>query len=236
MFRFMVVLGLSLSLAGTPVHAQTITCPEHPRYTVETFKERLLELAATGRVNSVRGLMGSAMTPRGVPPSCHLLPQDEDLDEVLDELIRFVALQDDPDLHREFFGGVRTSIIPASDRSHREIPLNALIFAIEEGRSGQARGVALSTLERLADDPRVFALLLEWARAETGPPRFPNRPQVIAGSVYVMEAMRNAEAFRAALEADLSLIRNPRVRCLAERNMLPPEVRRQGPPDCPPRE
>lgn len=312
--RFVILAVWFALLGGAEAQAQTVRCPEHPRYTVETFKERLLELARTGRVRAVGGLVSGAMTPSGVPPSCHILPEDEDLDQVLDELIRFVVVQPDPDLHLWFFTGVSPILNRAADRPSREIPLDALVFAVEEGRSNQARGravgtlerrandpevfalllewaraesgppaypnlpeviagsvyvmeamrnaeafraalesdlslirnpreegrsgqasgVALSILERLADEPRVFELLLEWARAETGPPRFPNRPEVIAGRVYVLVVMRNAEAFRAALESDLSLIRNPHVRCRAEHGRLPPEVRRQTPPDCPP--
>lgn len=187
-----------------------------PQFTVEAFKEHLLERGRAEDWMAVSGLVGSALEPPA-PPACRVrLPQDADLQAVMEDLVRFVADQGVPALNRGFFMAIGRMIrVDDEGEEQRELPMDAMAYAVEEGRTEQGRGHALYTLWQLADAPQVTAYLLSRARAPRGPPAWPELPWEIVRRVYFGPSERDA-ALRAALESDLSRIRNPRARCVVE--------------------
>ena len=57
--------------------------------------------------------------------------------------------------------------------------------------------------------------LLQQARAAAGPPAWPDLPQALVEQAYFSASERNA-GLRAALEADVALVRDSTARCLVE--------------------
>lgn len=161
----------------------------------------------------------------------------------MDDLIRFVATRSDSDLTRNVLDGVLSALrvherrvtaptIPMGTFSPQRrwtftpgrlsVPLDALVFAVEHGRTAHARSSALWTMTQLLPDSEVHAYLLPWAQARRGPPEFPLLPEELAGKIYRLKDERTA-AFRAALEADISLVLNPMARCWVDRRGMPSE-------------
>lgn len=214
--RLIAVIAILLLLGTPEAQAQNTSCPP-PQYTVESAKERMLELAAQ-RAEGLGGFTGRLLVP-GPPPRCRQLPADEDLQRVLDELIRFVALEAEPFLSRQFFMAVRVAL-RNSERSGFEVPLETLAYVVEEGPTLHVRDYALHTLESVADDPRVRMYVLRWARAPRGPDGWPRLPQLIARGIYT-GSFENHEKLRADLERNPSLILNPQVQCWVENGDVP---------------
>lgn len=146
---------------------------------------------------------------------CSVLPEGTDLQEVMETLIRFAAQEESLSLQSAVMN-TTTVVLRADAGRNFSVPVEDLSFAVEEGRTDFVRSRGLRTLARLAEDDNVRAYLLRWARAERGPPLFPDLPEQIADRLYYIESIVSADLLRAALESDLSQVRNAKVRCLVE--------------------
>jgi hypothetical protein len=200
-------------------------CPV-PTADLEWLKQRLLTLASQNDPNSIAGLLRRAVTP-GAPPACPVLTVDDDLDFALAELIEFTVEVGNPVLELGVFRGVRGAVLmqPAEGRAPRPIPLAALAAAVEHGRTEHGRGHALWTLFRLAEHDEARGYLLAQARAEGGPPAWPDLPADLVDQLYLTQFEQHADV-RAELEREPSLIRDRVARCLVENRDMP---RRAGP-------
>lgn len=206
-------LTILLALSSFGFASAQEACPP-PSWDLETLKERMLTLATRDQESDIASLLSIAVAPGTHPPACPLLTAEHDLGEALDELIRFAAAHTSGPLQRGIFGGVAEALrVHRSERAAPEIPLTAMALAMEQGNTPHGRGLALWHLLRLAEDGAVQAYLLRQARAPEGPPAWPDLPQAIVDQAYFSASERNA-GLRAALEADLSLVRNPTARCL----------------------
>lgn len=212
-------------------------CPP-PRYTLETLKEHLLDMAARQET----GLVARALAPG---PSCPALAEDQDLQAAMVDLIRFMVAQNDGFLTRNILSGVRLALKKAERRETAptirmgtffpdrrwtftpgplSAPVDALILAVEQGRSGHTRSSALWTMTELLPNAEVHAYLLRWARALRGPPTFPQLPEEIAQKIYISPNDEDQAEFRRALESDLELVQNPMARCWVESRGPPSDV------------
>lgn len=103
-------------------------------------------------------------------------------------------------------------------------PVDALILAVEQGRSGHTRSSALWTMTELLPNAEVHAYLLRWARALHGPPAFPQLPVEIARRIYAYLDDEGRAEFLKALESDVDLVQNPMARCWIESRGPPDEI------------
>ncbi|TVR67285.1 MAG: hypothetical protein EA422_00550 [Gemmatimonadales bacterium] len=114
----------------------------------------------------------------------------------------------------QMLGGLSVAYAVADDLG--PLPIELLADAVASGRTDGARGYAMNLLIRWsADDPAARDAVLHWGRAEIGPPAWPDLPAVL------FQWVRNSphdyqEALGAALAAEPALLRNPRVRWMAE--------------------
>ncbi len=91
-------------------------------------------------------------------------------------------------------------------------PIATLSEALATGRTSRARGTSLELLIRWSTvHPEARAIVMEWARAEVGPPAWPELPWEVLQSVRGSpDAGRLAIA--EAITAEPERLRNPRVR------------------------
>jgi|GEM_PF-4169575 len=233
MVRIPFVTAVLFSLSAAAAGAQEPCPPPVTTYTLESAKERMVEITeaeaadprAAGGGGRVAGFV-SALFPPG--NSCTRLEEGEDYQEVLEELIRFSADQG-ASLHHGMMMETAVILLVSRDKYALDIPVEALTYALEEGATEWTRDYTLASLLRRVDIPEIHDLLLDRARAPRGPPRFPDLPEVIVERVYF--SMGAESPFRAALEEHPDQIRNPRARCLVEERGA--RHRAPGPPPCP---
>ncbi len=209
------VLTVSLLLVMPRVASGQVYCLPGD-HSVDMVKARLLDLASR-RAEGIDGFVVRTVAP-GPPPGCPVLRAGENVQAVLEDLIRFVAQQEDTYLSSEFFLGIGGALAER-DRASLRLPIGSLAFAVESGRTPQGRAHALRTLLGLQDDVAVRGYLERWARARRGPTAWPDLPEQVVLLVYFDPSVRTA-ALRAALEADTSLILNPVARCLVQNRGL----------------
>jgi hypothetical protein len=222
------------SVAGTSaeVSGQAISCPP-PQYTEEEMLERLVQLGeAEGTGLRISGQITSRMLP---VTGCTFIPPVEDPEDLMRRLVELAAAEGSPRLARGVFLAVHVLARRAQDPIPP--PMDALVDAVETGRTQPVRGLALRRFLSFGDRPEVRSQILVWARAERGPPAFPflpdrlyrdlNRGNVPVGASILEE-----------LEADLEAIGNPAVRCRIENRHLEPYSGNPGRPtlrtECPP--
>ncbi len=92
--RQTIIFALLLLFSGVEsASAQDTTCPPPP-FDVEGLQIRLLELVEEDRPRSAGGHAISPFAPLGHPPGCPLLHEELDLNEVLDQMIRWLAVEE----------------------------------------------------------------------------------------------------------------------------------------------
>jgi len=220
------ILGLLLALStADALSAQDTTCPPPP-FDVEGLQVRLLELVEEDRPRSARGYAISSFAPLGHPPGCPLLHEEVDLNEALDQMIRWLAVEEVGHVRNYFMGGVRTALRAVRVDPALSFPLNAIRFAIE--RSPEPGAFLLFLQSTARTHPEAQAYLIELVRAERGPPSRPDLPAGLAEALFRFPAERDA-ALRAELESAPELIRNPRARCL----IVEEDFRSHEPRRCP---
>jgi len=224
--RQTIILAFLLLLSGVEsVSAQDTTCPPPP-FNVEGLQVRLLELVEEDRPRSAGGYAISSFAPLGHPPGCPLLNEELDLNETLDQMIRWLAVKEVGHVRSYFMGGVRTALRAARVDPALSFPLNAIRFAIE--RSPEPGAFLQFARSMARTHPEARAYLIELVRAERGPPSRPDLPAGLAEAIFRFPAERDA-ALRSELESAPELIRNPRARCLIEEE----DFRSHEPRRCP---
>jgi hypothetical protein len=218
------VAWLCLAFAApSPTSAQTQDCPPG-QFGPAELEGRIVEIVRQeGPSDRITVFVSRSLARRPIP-GCTFLREDVDRQEAMAQLIRFAVQQDDPILEAFVLAGVREALSHPGT-AMLEVPLGALAEAVEDAGSW----VAAANLFLLADDPAVGGYLLRWARAESGPPAIPTWPEEVVSRLIRLPTP-TSEPLRAALFSDLSLIRNPRARCLVENRDRHDHL----PPVCPP--
>jgi hypothetical protein len=231
---WILLIIMAAGAGGTPgeVAGQAISCPP-PRYTEEEMLERLIQLGeAEGTGLRISGQITSRMLPL---TGCAFIPPVEDPEALVRRLVELAASEGLPRLAR----GVFLAVHVLARRSQDPIPppMDALVDAVETGRTQPIRGLALRRVLSFGDQPEVRSQILVWARAERGPPAFPFLPDRLYRDLNRGNVPVGASILE-QLEADLEAIGNPAVRCRMENRHLEPYSGNPARPtlrtECPP--
>jgi hypothetical protein len=211
----MVLVG-AVGVGPGEASAQDISCAP-PRYTEEQMLERLVRLGeAPDGGSRVHGQIVSRMVPLS---GCAFIPPVEDPEALMVRLVDLAASEGSPGLA----DGVFTAVAVLSQRQQDPIapPLDALVAAVETGRTQPVRGLALWRVLRFGDKPEVRSQVLDWARAERGPPEFPDLPDRVYRNLNMGGIPGGSEALE-ELSSDPGAIQNPAVRCRIQNRHLEP--------------
>jgi hypothetical protein len=224
--RQTIIFALLLLFSGVEsASAQDTTCPPPP-FDVEGLQARLLVLVEEDRPRSARRYAISSFAPLGHPPGCPLLHEELDRNETLDQMIRWLAVEEVGHVRSYFMGGVRTALRAARVDPALSFPLNAIQFAIE--RSPEPGAFLQFARSMARTHPEARAYLIELIRSERGPPSRPDLPADLAEAIFRFP-MDSEEDLRSELESAPELIRNPRARCL----IVEEDFRSHEPRRCP---
>jgi hypothetical protein len=231
---WILLIVMAAGVGGTPgeVAGQAISCPP-PQYTEEEMLERLVRLGESpDGASRVRGQITSRMLPL---TGCAFIPTVEDPEALVRRLVELAASEGSPELAYGVFWAVTSLAMRSQDPVL--LPLDALVDAVEAGQTRTVRSSALAWTRRVGDQPGVRSQILDWLRAERGPPAFPDLPDRLYRNV-MMGGVPGGASILEELEADLEAIENPAVRCRIENRHLEAYSGNPGRPtlrtECPP--
>jgi hypothetical protein len=213
---WILLIIMAASTGGTPeeVAGQAISCPP-PQYTEEEMLERLVRLGESPDGGSrVHGQIVSRMLPL---TGCAFIPPVEDPEALVGRLVDLAASEGSSELAFGVFWAVTSLAMRSQDPV--PLPLDALVDAVETGQTRTVRSGALSWTRLLGDRPEVRSQILDWLRAERGPPAFPDLPDRLYRNL-MMGGVPDGASILEELEADLEAIGNPAVRCRIENRHL----------------